>query len=39
MIFEEELTENIIKHLQIYQKHIVIYAVYISQLNLTFKNL
>jgi hypothetical protein len=36
MILEEELRENIIQLLQIYEKHIVIYAVYISQRNLTF---
>ena len=36
MILEDELTENIIQLLQIFEKHILIYAVYISQQNLTF---
>jgi len=33
---EDELTENIIHLLQIFEKHILMYAVYISQQNLIF---
>ena len=39
MIFEDELTDNFIQLLQTYEKHILMYAVYISQQNLTFNKL
>ena len=37
-ILVDELTENFIQLLQAYEKHILMYAVYISQQNLTFNN-
>ena len=36
IILQDELTENIIQPLQVYEKHILMYAVYISQQNMTF---